>query len=203
MSRLFFRASDGRVARMSYALPAELRDPEFLRALRSLQSHAVPEEGVGYGRRWSTAGRRETVHLSSSGASYSYAGARSRVPLLFSSVPVIERLRVFASEQAGAPFNFALVNFYSSSGALGWHSDNEKDLVPGAPIASVSFSSGPRRFDVRAIEDHSQKWRFLLESGSLLVMCDDSQALTQHCVPKQKLPDDFWRINVTFRCLKE
>jgi alkylated DNA repair dioxygenase AlkB len=198
-------AADGRVARVTYAEPDELRDPAFVQELRRLRQHAKPESGKMRGREWNTQGRRETVQIrETAGRAYQYSGAAKRddAPLLFSQVPVVDRLRRVVEAETGARYNFALVNYYSDAGALGWHTDAERDLVQGAPIAGVSYSSAPKRFDLRAIDDHTQKWRLELRNASVVTMRDACQELLQHCVPKQALPPNFWRVSVTFRQLR-
>lgn len=201
-----FSGADGRVARVTYSEPTELRDPAFVQELRRLQQHAMPESGKMRGREWNTKGRRETVQIRETAAvrAYRYSGAAKRddAPLLFSAVPVVDRLRRVVEAETGARYNFALVNYYSGAGALGWHTDAEADLVRGAPIAGVSYSSAPKRFDLRVIGDHAQRWRLELRNASVVTMRDDCQELLEHCVPKQKLCDDFWRVSVTFRQLR-
>lgn len=99
------------------------------------------------------------------------------------------------------PLNACLLNLYHHGGeGMGWHSDDESSLVPGATIASVSFGAA-RRFDLRHRLDSSQKVSVLLESGSLLLMAGPTQRHWQHALPKAlriKEP----RINLTFRTMK-
>lgn len=201
-----YKAADGRVALVGYIESDAFAKPEYREELERLRQFAEPESGVMRGRAWNTAGRRETVQVSADGRQYRYSGsaARKRAPVTWAQTPLLDRMRQLVGEMTQSEYNFALINYYSAKGALGWHSDDEADLVPGAKIASVSLSSEPKWFDVRVKTDHTQRWRFELRNGSLVVMGADCQALMQHCVPPQaKLKPDFWRINVTFRQLKE
>lgn len=98
-------------------------------------------------------------------------------------------------------FNFALVTLYPNGVAsLGYHSDDEPDLVPGAPIASLSLGA-TRAFSVRRKGGSQTMFTVDLEHGSLLRMTGATQRHYQHCVPKRLRVTDP-RINITFRCVR-
>lgn len=103
-------------------------------------------------------------------------------------------------------FNGILVNWYADgSHYIGYHADNESDLVTGSPILSLTYTD--------AIEP--KEWRrFLLKHNTTddvieiplpnntgLVMGGNLQKTHKHSVPKttKKMAR---RINVTFRCFK-
>ena len=111
-------------------------------------------------------------------------------------------------------FNQVLVNFYKDgSECIRPHSDDESQLVVGAPILSVSF--GEARFlRVRRKRDGSIAQDFVMHDGTYIVMGGDFQKEFTHEVPKVH---DFacgqgafpcvcssvgWRVNVTFRVFK-
>ncbi len=94
-------------------------------------------------------------------------------------------------------FNSCLLNLYDDGNqAMGWHSDNEKELQPNGAIASVSFGA-ERKFMFK--HKHTKETvSTVLHNGSLLVMKDVTQQYWQHRLPPStaiKTP----RINLTFR----
>jgi alkylated DNA repair dioxygenase AlkB len=115
--------------------------------------------------------------------------------------PIVEWICKRVSERLGIQFNYCLLNLYSDgSEKIGWHADDERDLVSGSPIASCSFGAA-RFFDLRRRDNHADKLRINLESGSLIVMGEGTQANYHHQVPSQmriKEP----RYNLTFRVVR-
>ena len=98
-------------------------------------------------------------------------------------------------------FQFVLINYYrDGSDYIGLHSDREARPKCKNVVASVSLG-GPRRFIMRHKDWKKRniaKKEFLLQSGCLLVMKDDTQKMWKHTVPKSaKLQNP--RINLTFR----
>ena len=97
---------------------------------------------------------------------------------------VRERIRA----RYGGAYNSVLLNRYSNEDdSVSWHSDDEPEMDPAHPIASLSLGA-PRVFRVRlsGSKDDAQSYR--LTSGSLLVMPAGFQRVYQHCVPKSKTP---------------
>lgn len=112
----------------------------------------------------------------------------------------VEIVRDRAAKIAECPFDFALMNYYEDgAGALGWHSDKEADLFPGAPIASLSLGA-ERDFQWR-LAGESTMGTLTLESGSLLVMGGETQRYFEHQVPVRSRVDS-GRLNITFRRLR-
>ena len=98
-------------------------------------------------------------------------------------------------------FQFVLINHYrDGNDYIGWHSDREARPKHKNVVASVSLG-GPRRFIMRHRDWKKKqipKKEFMLPSGCLLVMKDDTQKMWKHTVPKStKLQNP--RINLTFR----
>uniref|UniRef100_A0A8C4WTV1 DNA oxidative demethylase ALKBH2 n=3 Tax=Eptatretus burgeri TaxID=7764 RepID=A0A8C4WTV1_EPTBU len=125
-------------------------------------------------------------------------------------VPVLNRIRHDLECHLGLAFNFVLVNRYRNGlDHIGEHRDDEKELVPCSPIASVSLGAS-RDFVLRhGLSRHTGQQspqsccppkpvRVVLEHGSLLVMKHPTNVHWYHSVPVRKrvlLP----RVNLTFR----
>lgn len=142
--------------------------------------------------------RRRTYSYGEPGTRYCYSGVeRVAAPWPAELVPVVERVRA----RADARFTFALCNLYPDGAAgLGWHADNERDLVAGAPIASLSLGA-ERDFQMRLGRRGSAVLSVALGHGSLLVMSGATQQHYQHQVPKRArctAP----RLNLTFRVMR-
>lgn len=130
--------------------------------------------------------------------SYRFSG-RILAPAEWTSEIAAVRERIRA--QYGGDYNSVLLNRYlNEEDSVSWHSDDEPEMDPAHPIASLSLGA-PRVFRVRlsGTKDHAQS--YLLTSGSLLVMPAGFQRVHQHCVPKSKTPCGE-RINLTFRRMK-
>jgi alkylated DNA repair dioxygenase AlkB len=111
--------------------------------------------------------------------------------------PEIEAVRERIRSQFGGAYNSVLLNrYWNEDDSVSWHSDDEPEMDPAHPIASLSLGA-PRIFRVRQIGSKEAQNR-LLASGSLLVMPAGFQRKYRHCVPKSKIPCGT-RINVTFR----
>jgi alkylated DNA repair dioxygenase AlkB len=128
-------------------------------------------------------------------ASYVYSGVRFR-PHPWPSVLAL--LRDQASEIAGERFNSVLANLYRDGrDAMGWHSDDERELGAQPVIASISLGSA-RRFVFKHRRQPEQKLALELAHGSLLLMSGATQSNYRHCLPRTAKPIGP-RINLTFR----
>ena len=132
-------------------------------------------------------------------AMYRYSGTRF-TPELWPAALVPVRDAV--SEAAGVAFNSVLANLYRDGrDAMGWHSDDERELGPEPVIASLSLGA-TRRFvlKARAADADGRFARHVLElpHGSLLVMRGDTQTRFRHALPRTARPVGP-RINLTFR----
>eukprot|EP01083_Nonionella_stella_P093951 263549_1 len=98
-------------------------------------------------------------------------------------------------------FNYVLINYYrDGKDYISWHYDKESRAKCKNIIASVSLG-GPRRFVFRHDDWKTKKipkHEFVLPSGCLVVMKDDTQKKWQHSVPKTTKHQNP-RINLTFR----
>ncbi len=114
--------------------------------------------------------------------------------------PFPERLtsvRERIAARAGIRFNTALGNYYRDGrDSVAWHSDDEPELGSHPVIASLSLGA-KRKFLLRKKQDHQEKLALELSHGSLLIMCGNTQRVSEHCLPKEKYAQA--RVNLTFR----
>ncbi len=153
------------------------------------------DEVVIFGKRMVTA--RKVAWYGDAGCDYTYSGTTKQA---LPWTKYLLDLRVVAERLAGEAFNSCLLNLYhDGSEGMGWHSDDEKEIVRDSAIASLSFGA-ERRFVFRHKES-GEKAEVLLENGSLLVMKGETQRFWQHQLPKMarvRTP----RVNLTFRRIK-
>ena len=81
---------------------------------------------------------------------------------------------------------------------MGWHSDNEKELIKNGVIASISLGA-ERKFSFKH-KKNKEKIDLILGNGSLLVMKEQIQNHWMHQLPKSKKVREP-RINLTFRTI--
>lgn len=113
----------------------------------------------------------------------------------------LSKMRDRVQTLTGEKFNYCLLNRYlDGKETIGLHADDEKDLVRGTSIASVSFGAH-RRFNLQLKRDHSVQENIILTDGSLLVMKPGTQDHYLHQVPAQADVCEK-RYNITFRCVK-
>lgn len=141
--------------------------------------------------------KRQSCAYGETGLRYRYSGGvRVASPWTPELLPVVERVRA----RLGVYSNFVLVNLYPDGAAgLGWHADNERDIVAGSPIASLSLGA-VREFQVRLGRQGPAVLSTPLAHGSLLVMSGNTQTHYQHQVPK-RVRVGAPRVNLTFRLL--
>ena len=160
--------------------------------------HHVPwknDEVTVFGKHHVTA--RKIAWYGDPGLAYTYSGT-TRQPIPWTDE--LLELKTLAERPAGARYNSCLLNLYHHGDeGMGWHSDNEKSIVPHSPIASLSFGA-EREFRFKHKHLPATTASVRLENGSLLVMKDATQTHWLHSIPKSKkvlTP----RINLTFRCM--
>ncbi|XP_040898661.1 DNA oxidative demethylase ALKBH2 isoform X2 [Toxotes jaculatrix] len=145
---------------------------------------------------------RKQATYGDAGLTYTYSGVtRSARPW----TPTLESIRDAVTRTTGQTFNFVLVNRYKDGqDHMGEHRDDEKELDPLCPIASVSLGAARdfifRHRDARGKQSCRQIEPVKLElaHGSLLLMNPPTNTLWYHSLPVRKkvlLP----RINLTFR----
>lgn len=111
---------------------------------------------------------------------------------------VLMRLRADVEATTGHRYNSVLLNLYRDQhDAVGWHSDNERELGRSPVIASLSLGE-TRSFRLRHRERRHAPVNIRLTDGSLLLMAGDTQRNWQHAVPREAR-DKGPRINLTFR----
>lgn len=88
--------------------------------------------------KWHNVPRKQATY-GDAGLTYTFSGLTlSPKPW----VPVLEHVRDRVSLVTGQTFNFVLVNRYKDGhDHIGEHRDDERELAPGSPIASVSFGA--------------------------------------------------------------
>lgn len=155
----------------------------------------IQDEVLIYGKLHITA--RKTAWYGLQPFTYKYSGIeRTAMPF----TPELDTLRKMCEKATGYTFNSALLNLYHTGAeGMGWHSDDEKTIVPHSAIASVSLGA-PRKFRLRH-RINSETVEVMLNPGSLLLMAGETQEYWKHGLPKMlrvKAP----RINITFRLMK-
>jgi len=109
------------------------------------------------------------------------------------------KLRFKLARDFGELANGVLVNHYDNGQqSVGWHSDNEPEIVANSLIMSVSI--GVSRDFVLRHNKTQHKVTIALNSGDLLVMNPPMQQQWQHCLPKRAQVSQP-RFNFTFRHL--
>jgi alkylated DNA repair dioxygenase AlkB len=97
-------------------------------------------------------------------------------------------------------YNACLLNLYhDGTDGMGWHSDNEKEIIENSSIVSLSFGAD-RKFSFKN-KKTKQTISLILENGSLLEMKENTQKNWLHALPKTKKTKNI-RINLTFRQMK-
>ncbi|XP_011887894.1 PREDICTED: alpha-ketoglutarate-dependent dioxygenase alkB homolog 2 isoform X1 [Cercocebus atys] len=151
--------------------------------------------------KWHSVPRKQATY-GDAGLTYTFSGLTlSPKPW----IPVLERIRDRVSGVTGQTFNFVLINRYKDGcDHIGEHRDDERELAPGSPIASVSFGAC-RDFVFRHKDSRGKSpsrrvavVRLPLAHGSLLMMNHPTNTHWYHSLPVRKkvlAP----RVNLTFR----
>jgi alkylated DNA repair dioxygenase AlkB len=94
-------------------------------------------------------------------------------------------------------YNACLLNLYhNGEEAMGWHCDNEKEIIANSSIASLSIGAS-RKFSFKH-KVTKETISIQLGNGSLLEMKGTIQSHWLHTLPKSKKITES-RINLTFR----
>ena len=141
---------------------------------------------------------RLTALYANNEKSYSYSNITMQ-PLPFDQLLADLKGKVeLASE---ATFTTCLLNLYrDGADSNGWHADDEPELGIDPIIASVSLGQ-ERYFHLKHRRLKDQKFKILLEHGSLLLMKGSTQHHWLHQLPKSRRSMGP-RINLTFRYIK-
>ena len=138
--------------------------------------------------------KRKVAFYGDSLMSYTYSNKTKQA---LAWTPLLLEIKNLTTSYTGSHYNACLLNLYhDGEEGMGWHSDDEKEIIPNSSIASLSFGA-ERKFAIKhktTKETHS----ILLENGSLFEMLGSFQTHWLHSMPKSKkiiAP----RINLTFR----
>jgi len=127
---------------------------------------------------------------------YSFSGTTIK-PRELTHPIMIKLLEKVNEMEENAEYNGVFVNwYYDGEEYIGWHSDDEKDLVPSTSIYSITFGAS-RKFKIKN-KISKETTDFILDNGTLVIMGGDMQKEYQHCVPKTKKCKES-RINLTIR----
>lgn len=150
------------------------------------------DEVIMFGKRIIT--KRKVAWYGDQAFSYTYSNVtRTALPWTEHLLILKEKVEEISKEQ----YNSCLLNLYHSGDeGMAWHSDDEKELVPSAAIASLSFGA-TRKFLFKHKKTKFKVDTFL-EPGSLLIMKGATQTNWLHQLPKTKKVNTP-RINLTFR----
>ena len=166
-----------------------------------------------YGRRHPLP--RLTCWMADPGCGYRYSGLDNAIEPWS---PAAAELREGLHRLTGWRFNSLLLNRYRDGrDAMGWHADDEPELDPAAPIASLSLGA-PRDFRLRprpsprasgpppagdgSASRACAPFNLELAHGDLLLMDPPTQLWWQHAVPRRlRLQGE--RLNLTFRVVRQ
>jgi alkylated DNA repair dioxygenase AlkB len=112
-------------------------------------------------------------------------------------IPILQSIKSTAEYYTNTHYNACLLNLYHDGNeAMGWHADNEFEIMPNSSIASISLGA-ERKFSFKnRITNETSS--LILENGSLLEMKGELQKHWLHCLPKSTKINTP-RINLTFR----
>ncbi len=112
-------------------------------------------------------------------------------------ISILLQIKSIVESYTQTKYNACLLNLYHNGNeAMGWHSDNEVEIMPNSSIASISLGA-ERKFSFKN-KTTKETNTILLENGSLLEMKGELQNHWLHSLPKSTkiiMP----RINLTFR----
>jgi len=175
-------------------LPGVLSEQHTASLMSQLQTSIIwdSDQLIMFGERVTT--RRKVAWVADTQCPYTYSGVK-KIPQAWTSELLIIKAQL--EELAQSEFNSCLLNFYhNGDDGMGWHSDNEKELDPYSPIASLSLGAR-RKFAFRHKEDKTTI-PIYLENGSVLMMYSPTQQFWRHALLKTKTVSTS-RINLTFR----
>jgi len=142
---------------------------------------------------------RLTSWIGDPGAKYFYSGIHNEPVTWFEPLSALRKQcdNLFPNH----PVNSVLCNYYrTGADSIGYHSDNERDLVDNSTIITVSLG-GPRTFYLKSRDGKGEIRKLSLENGSVLLMYGDCQKRWLHCIPKEPELNEP-RISLTFRTVR-
>ena len=173
-------------------IPAEKSEFFLLQLSKNIQWRN--DESVIFGKHYIT--RRKNAWYGDGPFNYTYSKIK-RTALPWTN-ELLEIKHVVENNES-TKFNSCLLNFYhDGDDGMGWHSDNEKELIKNGVIASISLGA-ERKFSFKH-KKNKEKIDLILGNGSLLVMKEQIQTHWMHQLPKSKKIREP-RINLTFRSI--
>ena len=150
------------------------------------------EKLLMYGKEITT--KRKVAFYAEDSIAYTYSNS-TKVGLPFT--PLLNDIRSMVAKITKSDYNACLLNLYhDGSESMGWHTDNEKEIIPHSSIASLSLGA-ERKFSFKH-KNTKETLSLILENGSLLEMAGVVQEHWLHSLPKTK-KTNLPRINLTFR----
>ena len=167
-------------------------DARHWQTLLEQRLHWEQPQVLVYGKRHPTP--RLAAFLADFGVSYRYSGVIHHGqgwPEWF--LPLLQTV----NDHCDTRFNGCLFNCYRDGhDRMGWHADDEPEIDPSQPIASLSLGA-TRNFQLRQ-RHGTERHAFDLADGDLLVMEPPCQEHWVHSLPVRKRVQTV-RINLTFR----
>jgi alkylated DNA repair dioxygenase AlkB len=141
---------------------------------------------------------RKMAWFSENNRPYKYAG-RMKYAAPFTKELLDIKTKV--ESLTGETYDSCLANLYhTGQEGMGWHADNEAEIVKNSAIASISLGA-ERMFHFKH-RSENEKLKFNLENGSLIVMKGAIQQHWLHAMPKS-MKILTARINLTFRKMNQ
>lgn len=100
-------------------------------------------------------------------------------------------------------YNMILVNWYfDGADNIGWHKDNEKEIIPGTDVLTISFGQS-RKFKIKHDTIPDLKRDIPTRNNGYIVMGGGFQKEFKHSIPKtSNKKNQGQRISMTFRKFK-
>lgn len=141
--------------------------------------------------------KRKVAFYADNNIDYTYSNVKKKG---LSWTPELLQIKSLIESLTGASYNACLLNLYHNGDeGMGWHSDDEKEIIPNSSIASLSIGA-ERKFAFKH-KLTKETTNLLLENGSLLEMKGPIQQYWWHSLPKTKKVQAP-RINLTFRQMR-
>ena len=138
--------------------------------------------------------KRKVAFYADQNIDYTYSNVKKKG---LSWTPELLKIKSLIETHTGATYNACLLNLYhNGEEGMGWHSDDEKEIIPNSSIASLSI--GAERTFAFKHKTTKETVNLILENGSLLEMKGPIQQNWWHSLPKTKKVQAP-RINLTFR----
>ena len=138
--------------------------------------------------------KRKVAFYADNHIDYTYSNVKKKG---LAWTPELLQIKNLIESHTGASYNACLLNLYhTGEEGMGWHSDDEKEIIANSSIASLSIGA-ERKFAFKH-KATKETLSVMLENGSLLEMKGSIQQNWWHSLPKTKKVGSP-RINLTFR----